>query len=186
MKQKLFAKGNNKTKQKLIRLRNEAQHDKAPRVALRIQGVILSIEKYSPSEIASLLKIDRTTVPIWINNWNQYGEEGLLEGHRSGRLPKLSDTELKHLYDIVENGPIAYGYSTGVWTSPIIAQVIHDEFNVEYHEGHDKKILTKIGFSVQRSNTKIVAGNEDLRREWRRYRYPNLKKRENRRGDDSL
>jgi transposase len=176
MKPKLFAKGNNKTKQKLIRLRNEAQHDKAPRVALRIHGVILSIEKYPPSKIASLLKIDRTTVPIWINNWNQYGEEGLLEGHRSGRLPKLSDKELKHLYDILESGPIAYGYSTGVWTSPIIAQVIRDEFNVEYHEGHVRKILTKIGFSVQRPTTKIVAGNDDLRRKWRRYRYPNLKK----------
>ena len=97
-------------------------------------------------------------------------------GHRSGRLPKLSDKELKHLYDIVESGPIAYGYSTGVWTSPIIAQVIHDEFNVEYHEGHVRKILTKIGFSVQRPTTKIVAGNDELRRKWHRYRYPNLKK----------
>jgi len=176
MKPILFARGNQQTKRKLVRLRKEAQHDKAFWVMLRLHGIILSIEKYSPSEIASILKVNRTTVPPWINNWNEFGEEGLLEGHRSGRKSELSEPQLKQLYDIIESGPIAYGYTTGVWTSPIIAQVINDEFGVEYHEGHVRKILVKLGFSVQRPTTKIMAGDDELRRKWRRYRYPNLKK----------
>ena len=39
----VFAKGNKKTLINLVALRKAAQTDKAPRVALRIQGIMLSL-----------------------------------------------------------------------------------------------------------------------------------------------
>jgi len=30
----------------------------------------------------------------------------------------------------------AHGLNTGVWTSPLIALIIHEEFGVSYHPGH--------------------------------------------------
>ncbi|MFH2050709.1 MAG: IS630 family transposase, partial [bacterium] len=173
----LFAKGNHKTIQKLLRLRKEAFHDKAIRVSMRIQSIIMSIEKYSPSQIANHLKVNRTTVPPWINNWNRYKEEGLLEGHRSGRKSELSEKNLSKLYDIVESGPVSYGLNTGVWTSDLITEIIDNEFNVTYHPGHVRKLLKQIGFSVQRPTTKLINGDPVQKNKWKRYTYPNLKKK---------
>ena len=174
---RLFARGNQRTLKKLRRLRKRAHADKAPRVALRIQGIILSLEKHSVADIGNLLKIHRSSVHSWITAWNAHGEEGLLEGHRSGRPPKLTANALLRLDDIVDSGPVTYGLETGVWTSPIIARVIEEEFGVIYHPGHVRKILKQLGFSVQRPTTQLVQADPRKQNKWVRYTYPNLKKK---------
>ncbi len=174
----IFANGNKNTIKKLLRLRKKAIKDNAVRVALRIQAVILSIEKYNCPEIARILKVNRTTIPIWINNWNKYKEEGLLEGYRSGRTPKLKEEDIDILNDIIESGPVAYGLNSGVWTSVILTKVIGEEFGIFYHPGHVRKILKKIGCSVQRPTTKLIYGDPEKKKRWTRYRYPNLKKKQ--------
>ena len=103
----VFAKGNKKTQVNLVELRKEAMADKAPRVALRIQGVLLSIEKHRVSEIAHLLKVHRATVHNWIQQWNAFREVGLLEGHRAGRPTLLTEEDRQRLHDIVDSGPVA-------------------------------------------------------------------------------
>jgi transposase len=173
----IFAQGNHKTIQKLSRLFKDACHDKQLRVADRIRAIILSIEGHSAPQISHVLKTNRTTVPIWINNWNIHQEEGLLEGYRSGRHPRISGTQLTMLHDIIESGPIAYGLNTGVWTSIIIKQVIADEFSVVFHAGHVRKILKRLGLSVQRPAYHLVKGEPAEKNKWIRYTYPRLKKK---------
>ena len=176
---RIFAKGNRKTLEKLKELRKMAQADKAPRVALRIQAIMLSLERHGVNDIARLLHVHRSSVHSWIQAWNMYREEGLLEGHRSGRQPRLTDQDKELLHDIVESGPVAYGLQTGVWTSPIIQQVIEEEFQVGYHPGHVRKLLKQMGFSVQRPTTQLIQADPKQQNRWIRYTYPNLKKKPN-------
>jgi len=172
----LFAKGNQRTRRNLIELRRQAMADKAPRVALRIQGVLLSLEKHSISEIAHLLEVHRSSVHTWIQHWNEFHEEGLLEGHRCGRPALLTEADRQRLRDIVDSGPVAYGLETGLWTSVNLAEVIAEEFGVEYHPGHVRKLLHLAGLSVQRPTTRLVQADPAQQRKWTRYTVPNLKK----------
>lgn len=172
-----FAKGNKKTVHNLIHARKQAHADKAPRVALRIQAIILSLEKHGPTEIARLLHVPRSCVHQWVNAWNEYRMLGLLEGHRSGRRPRLTEDNKQRLLDIVDSGPVAYGLQTGVWTSPIVAKVIEEEFEVKYHPGHVRRLLRNIGLSVQRPTTKLAAADPKKQNRWIRYTQPNLKKK---------
>lgn len=172
----IFAKGNQRTVNKVIHLRKEALADHQYRVATRLHAIMLSIEKDTSGDIASLLKVNRTNVPIWINNWNEYGADGLLEGHRSGRQSQLSPEDKVKLGDIIESGPVACGLNTGVWTSKIITQIIEEEFGIGFHPGHVRKLLKGIGFSVQRPTYKLVNADEKKKNKWIRYTYPNLKK----------
>ena len=89
-----YAKGNRKTIDKLLEARQQAQTDKAPRVAMRIQAVLLSLQQRSVPEIADLLQVHRSTVHSWIVAWNEFKLEGLLEGHRSGRQCRLSSGDI--------------------------------------------------------------------------------------------
>jgi len=142
-----------------------------------LDSILLSIQRQTTGQIAHLLQADRTRVHAWINSWNQYGIDGLLEGHRSGRPCRLSTAHLEHIKDIVESGPVAYGLNTGVWTSPLIAQIIHNEFNVAYHPGHVRRLLKRLGFSVQRPTTRLVQADPQRQNRWIRYTHPNLKKK---------
>jgi transposase len=173
----IFAKGNQRTLPRLKRLRQEAQTDKAVRVITRIDAIMLSIQNHTSVQIAHLLQSDRSRVHAWITNWNEHGIDGLLEGHRSGRPSELSQKDVERIIDIVESGPVSYGLNTGIWTSPVIAQIIHDEFDVEYHPGHVRRLLKKIGFSVQRPTTRLVQADPCKQNRWIRYTHPSLKKK---------
>ena len=68
-----FARGSRTAICKLLGLRRQAQKDKEPRVVLRIQGILLSLEGHTAGVISHLLKVLRSTVPLWIEHWNRYG-----------------------------------------------------------------------------------------------------------------
>lgn len=174
--QSLFAKGNQRTIDNLILMKKKALRENQYRVATRCHAIILSLDKYTSGEISGLLKVNRTVVPIWINNWNKFRQEGLLEGYRSGRKSMLDSADINKLKDIIESGSVAYGLNTGVWTSVIISDVIEEEFRVKYHPGHTRKLLKKIGISVQRPTYKLINADPVKRNKWIRYTYPNLKK----------
>ena len=172
----VFARGNQRTVALLLELRKQALHDQQPRVAQRFHGIALSIEGHTTSQIACVLKVHRSSVPLWIEHWNQQREAGLLEGHRCGRPDDLTSDQHQQLQDILDSGPVAYGLETGIWTSPLIGQVIQEEFGVRYHPGHVRKLLKRLGYSVQRPTTRLVQADPLRKRKWIRYTYPNLKK----------
>jgi transposase len=112
--QPIFAQGSSRTLYRLKRLRQQAHSDKVPRVALRLEAIMLSVQGQTTGQIAQGLQVDRTRVHAWIGAWNDYGAEGLLEGHRSGRPAQLNAAHREQLADILDSGPVAYGLNTGV------------------------------------------------------------------------
>jgi len=142
----------------------------------------MSLDGCSASEIAYRLKVHRSTVPLWIEHWNDHGEQGLWEGHRVGRPSQFDPARQERICDILDSGPVAYGLDTGIWTSPIISQILEEEFGVRYHPGHVRKLLKRWGYSVQRPTTRLVQAEEAQKRKWVRYTYPNLKKTRKARG----
>lgn len=166
-----------KTVEKLFRLKKEAEVDGVYRVARRIHAVILNHEGKTSGDIANILKTPRSRVSEWLKNYECYGYEGLLEGYRPGRPSQLIEQELTVLCDIIDSGPVAYGFLGGVWTSPMIARVIEQEFAVSYHPGHVRRLLHQLGFSVQRPRRTLARANPEKQDRWHRYTYPNIKKK---------
>lgn len=78
------------------------------------------------------------------------------------------------LADIINRGPVAAGFETGIWTSPLIAQVIAEEFALTFHPGHVRKRLKQMGYSVQRPIASLVQADLVQHRKWVRSTYPNL------------
>jgi transposase len=115
-------------------------------------------------------------VSLWLGQYERYGWEALLEGHRSGRPKELTAAQVSELDGIIDSGPVAYGFSSGVWTSPMIGRVIEEEFGVSYHAGHVRKLLQAMGFSVQRPRRKLAKADPVAQNRWQRYTYPRLKK----------
>ena len=165
-----------KTAEKLLRLKEEAEAEGAYRVARRIHAVLLNHDGYTSDQITSILKATRSRVSEWLKYYEAYGYEALLEGYRPGRPPGLTKGNKQALTDIIDSGPVAYGFLSGVWTSPMIARVIQEEFGVAYHPGHVRRLLHQLGFSVQRPKRKLVRADPQEQDRWHRHTYPNLKK----------
>ncbi len=166
-----------KTVMKLMTLKNEAEAEGEYRVARRIHAVLLNHDGFTSGQIVSLLKSPRSRVSEWLRNYERYGYEGLLEGYRSGRQAELDRRQQQTLADLIDSGPVAYGFVSGVWTSPMITRIIEEEFGVRYHPGHVRRLLHHLGFSVQRPRRKLAKADPVKQDRWHRYTYPNLKKR---------
>jgi transposase len=165
------------TRERLVRLSKEAEREGAYRVAKRLQAVVLNSQGRTSGELAQILHAPRSKVSEWLARYQAHGVEGLLEGQRSGRPAQLTSQQRQQLGDILDSGPVAYGLDTGVWTSPMIAWVVEEEFGVQYHPGHIRKLLHELGFSVQRPKRVLARADRAQQDRWHRRIYPNLKKK---------
>jgi transposase len=168
------------TYQRLTRLGKEAERDGAYRVAKRLRAVVLNSEGHTSGELANILQAPRSKVSEWLQRYQTDGIDGLLEGCRSGRPSELTEKQQHQLGDILDSGPVAYGLDSGIWTSPMIAWVIEEEFGVQYHPGHVRKLLHSWGFSVQRPRRVLARADAAAQDRWHRRTYPALKKKPNR------
>jgi transposase len=165
------------TYQRLIRLSKEVEREGAYRVAKRLRAVVLNSEGHTSGELTEILQAPRSKISEWLQRYQHQGVDGLLEGYRSGRPSELTQKQRQQLGDILDSGPVAYGLDRGIWTSPRIAWVIEEEFGVQYHPGHVRKLLRALGFSVQRPRRVLARADAAAQDRWHRRIYPKLKRK---------
>lgn len=165
------------TRRRLERWKKEAEADGAYRVAKRLRAILLNNDGCSSGEIAALLDAPRSKVSQWLSDYEAFGYEALLEGHRSGRPALLDDKQKQALGGIIDAGPLNYGFASGVWNAPMIGRVINEQFEIEYTARHVRRLLQEMGFSVQRPKRILARANRAAQQRWRRYTYPRLKKK---------
>jgi transposase len=83
--------------------------------------------------MTSELDVTRSTINRWLQCYEASGLEGLETGKAPGRVPSLTEAQRQKLVEMVEAGPLASGYGIGVWTGPIIRDLIAEKFGVCYH-----------------------------------------------------
>ena len=58
----------------------------------------------------------------------------------------MSEKQKAELYKIASDRPEKYGFDSGIWNSPMVAEVIRLEFKVRYHPGYLCRLVKKTGF----------------------------------------
>ena len=75
------------------------------RIRNRSHAILLSFQKYPIDDIAKICQVHRTTVGIWIDNWNEFGSTGLEDGERTGRPPILTLEEQEKAFATAIKNP---------------------------------------------------------------------------------
>lgn len=123
------------------------------------------------------LEVARGSINRWLRRYETMGIEGLLTGTAPGRAPLLTQEQHEQLTLLIEAGPQAAGYTSGVWTGPMIADLIEDRFGVRYHNHHVPRLLHQLGFSVQRPRKRLARADADAQAQWLRKKLPAIKKK---------
>ena len=72
---------------------------------------------------------------------------------------------------------MTFGYSTDLWTTKRVGQVIEKEFGVRYHRDHVCRLLHAFGMSWQRPERRALERNEQGIQAWVRTRWPTIKEK---------
>ena len=128
-------------------------------------------------ELTVELNVARSSVNRWIQWYETLGVAGLITGKSPGRPPRLASDQHHQLTLLVENGPAAAGYTSGMWTGPMIRDLIEDRFGVKYHNHHIPRLLHQLGFSVQRPRKRLARADAEKQARWLRVTFPAIKKK---------
>lgn len=142
----------------------------------RLKAIWLYQKGYRPEDILAAVDVSRRSIFYWLKRYRALGIKGLREKEHPGRPRGLENEQWDRLSEILDSGPVAYGFSSGIWTCSRVGHVIQAEFGVSYHEDHVRKILHRLGFSVQRPIKKLARADAQWQQRWVRQTYPALKK----------
>ncbi len=129
-------------------------------------------------DIAASLRVRRGSVNQWLRWYETMGAEGLRTWRAPGALPRLTADQRAELSAIIEAGPLAAGFASGVWTGPVIGQLIRDRYGVSYHNHHVPRLLHQLGFSVQRPRKRLARADASAQAYWLSHRLPEIKKKQ--------
>jgi transposase len=143
----------------------------------RGRAVLGYIEGQRVVDIAAELDVTRGSVNRWLQWYQAMGIEGLITATAPGRSPKLVEAQKEELVALVEAGPLAAGYQSGVWTGPMIGDLIERRFAVHYHKHNVPRLLHELGFSVQRPRKRLARADAQAQETWLRKTFPTIKKK---------
>jgi len=143
----------NDTIQQLIKELKIAQKLNNLRLFKMIWCLLLIQEGKSFQDIAKLLNISVKTVYNWLEVFMLHRFSWLLDHHYQGRgrKPRLTQQQKDELYQIIEKGPLAYGFDCGIWNCAMIVIVIENKFGVTYNPRYVCYLLHKMGLSYQKA-----------------------------------
>ena len=132
---------------------------------------------YSEAEVARRVDAHRQSVNRWAKALREAGRNGLRRAGRADRKQKLSSRDLVKLETALKRGPEAFGYETSLWTAPRVTKLIEEECGIRYHPSQVWRILRKLGWSCQRPVGRALERDEAAIRQWKKVRWPQLKKK---------
>jgi transposase len=164
-------------RRRLWNLREEAKRAGDVKTWQRASAVLGYIRGKSVISMADFYGTTRGSINRWLQWYEADGAEGLRTMKQPGRAPKLDAAQRQELATLVEAGPQAAGYMTGVWTGPMVGDLIHKRYGVRYHVQHVPWLLHQLGFSVQRPRKQLARADAEKQDTWLRERFPAIKKK---------
>lgn len=152
------------------------------RLYKKISCLLMISQGMNFKAIAERLKIHPRSVYNWLKRFIVRKFSWLLGKHykNRGKKSKLTTEQKKELYKIVENGPEASGFDSGVWTTAMIVEVVNDKFGVKYTPTYMAKLLKSIDLSYQKAKFQSDKLDEDehkrKRRVWDTQTWPEILK----------
>ena len=139
-------------------------------------GRLLKEGKLSQAEIARHLGVSRATVSEWAKMVQEKGIRGLRKKKAPGSESKLSKVQKEKLKRMLDRGALACGFPTDRWTLERVRQLIHREFEVNYHPNYLNRLLRSLGFSPQRPLPQAIEQARELVAAWLEQDWSRIKK----------
>lgn len=146
----------------------------------RAKAVLGYIEGKKVKALSPELGVTRGSINRWLQWYDVSGVDGLRTRPIPGAAPRLSDAQKAELSAVVEGGPQAAGFTSGMWTGPMVGDWIREHFGVSYHNQHIPRLLHLLGFSVQRPRKRLARADVDAQATWVNERLPEIKKKRQR------
>lgn len=140
----------------------------------RRKGMRMLARAVTQAEVARTLEVSRQTV----SNWARAAAADAQAWRRKplGRPGGLTDAERARLSKLLVDGAVACGFPTELWTLARVGALIEVQFGRVYSTTQVWRVLRSLGFSSQRPTGRAIQRDEAAILQWKKKRWPALKK----------
>lgn len=128
-------------------------------------------------QIAAALGVTHGAVSQWLKRGREGGVAALTERKPPGKTPRLTAQEQARVPELLRRGAAAWGFAGERWTCARVAEVIRQEFGVQYHPAHISRLLARLGWTRQKPARRARQRNAAEVKQWREETAPALEKR---------
>jgi len=132
----------------------------------RMLAILSLDEGESPGRISQILRVSTEAIRQWIVSYLTRGLKGLANGKKPGRPKKLTKSQRRELCRLIKAGPEKSGFCGGCWRSPMIQQLIYDQFGVFFNVKYISELLKNLGFSYQKAQFVAANRDQEARQAW--------------------
>jgi len=160
--------------QKLVLKNIIADKESLPEEVKRAQ-TILMLNRNTPFDIIKeLTGFSRSSVYGLRKNFVANGEKGLRNKKKKKTRALLTKKQLAQTVETLhKKNPREFGFDTDFWTTPILAQLIKEQYNVEYKSKTSiNLIFKKASFSYHKPGQVYKNRDEEEVQKWRKEAFP--------------
>lgn len=142
-------------------------------------------EGWKQKDVAAFLGVSTKAVGNWVAAYRASGDGGLDAKPRTGPKPKLSRRQEQGVLSWLARSPKAFGYTTDLWTTRRLAEVIEKRYGIRFNSNYLAEWLTRRDHSPQRPETKAVERDNPAIARWVAEDWPRILKKRARTGRTS-
>jgi transposase len=135
---------------RLTTIKSQLRKDEKFSQGVRLYAVYQIKLGRTAGELEELYNVSHKSICNWVHSYNRHGLAGLKDNPRSGRPSRLSEEQQAKLKATITGKPENFGYSSGVWSGPIVMDYIHKTFGVSYKKAQVYNLLRRLGITYQR------------------------------------
>lgn len=133
-------------------------------------------------DIATLLDCHPQTIRTWRRVYHDGGWDALRAKPHLGPTCKLNDQQKQTLITWLAQSPTDFHDDATLWTTKLIARLIHDQLGVDYSHNHVGVILHEPGYSWQMPAKQARERDEQKITQWREQTWPQIVAESKKRG----
>ena len=143
----------------IVGLQQEIQRSEESRYDHRLHGVLLVAQGLTCPEVGSLLGDAPRTVEYWVRRFEARGWEGLLEGQRPGRGPRLNAGQLGEVNRILRSRPTAPGMAVNLWDGKTLAAWIENNYAIRLRVRQCQRLFRQLDFRLRTPRPVLAKAN---------------------------
>jgi transposase len=132
----------------------------------RRRAVFLYEQAESPTTIARILGVERTSIHRWLRM--AHARPDGLAAKPAPRRSRLTDDQLRQLEALLLQGARAHGWPNQLWTASRVAVLLQRHLDIRYHPEHLRKILKRrLGWTSQKPRRQARERNDKEVERWK-------------------
>lgn len=124
----------------------------------RLHGILLKLENQDNTcdTIGRMFGQSPRSISNWIKKVNDAKSiEVLRDSEKSGRTPKLDDTQMSQIKEVLQKEPELSGVTANIWDGKSLSFYIQKTYSIELGARQCQRLFHQLGFSLKRARPTV-------------------------------